>query len=350
MRTLITITLTLGVVGVAAAYDLGNQAPVKPVVTYPENIPNPERQGGDTIETASLIPSIPFHDSGTTLGYTDDYDEVCPYSGSTSPDVVYEYDATTTAAVDIDLCGSTYDTKLYVYDQNLNLVACNDDFHVGPPCFVYSSKLENVTFAGDQTYYIVVDGYDNASGTYVVDVSEHVSCIVPCPQFGNPESEPPLVNGYVDSWNGGCDSEGYPFQYLWGGTNHPILCGVSGWYRSDGTDRRDTDWFTLYVGDGGRVGVTADAEYASWIFELNGTCAGGVTVVQSAIAGPCLEATMTIVGAPNAAKWLWIGPTVFTAPSGDYPQSYDYVCWFDGIFWPVATEPTTWSTVKALYE
>ena len=30
--------------------------------------------------------------SGTTLGYTDDYDEVCPYEMSTSPDVVYTFD------------------------------------------------------------------------------------------------------------------------------------------------------------------------------------------------------------------------------------------------------------------
>ena len=27
--------------------------------------------------------------TGTTVGFTNDYDEVCPYSGSTAPDVVY---------------------------------------------------------------------------------------------------------------------------------------------------------------------------------------------------------------------------------------------------------------------
>ncbi len=56
MRTLITITLAVGIVGVASAYDLGNQAPIKPMVTYPENIPNPILQGGDTIATATIYP------------------------------------------------------------------------------------------------------------------------------------------------------------------------------------------------------------------------------------------------------------------------------------------------------
>ena len=76
MKAMITIMLMVGVVGIAAAYDLGNQAPVKPVVTYPENIPTPERQGGDTIALAQVILSLPYTDNGTTVGYTDDYDAV----------------------------------------------------------------------------------------------------------------------------------------------------------------------------------------------------------------------------------------------------------------------------------
>ena len=75
MRKLLVLALVLGLVGVAAAYDLGNQAPVKSPVSYPENIPNPVRQGGDTVANATVIPALPYNDSGTTVGYTDDYDE-----------------------------------------------------------------------------------------------------------------------------------------------------------------------------------------------------------------------------------------------------------------------------------
>ena len=104
------------------------------------------------------------------LGRVDDYDEVCPYAGAVAPDVVYKYVATSTVSVDIDLCFSSYDTKLYVYDAGLNLVACNDDFYFGAPCVTYSSKLENVAFNAGGTYYIIVDGYGNASGAYVLDI------------------------------------------------------------------------------------------------------------------------------------------------------------------------------------
>ncbi len=55
---------------------------------------------------------------------------------------------------------------------------------------------------------------------------------------------------------------------------------------------------------------------------------------------------MTIVGSPNAPVWFWAGPTVFAPPPGG-PSMYDYVVWFD--YGLVVTEPTTWSTMKALY-
>ena len=43
-------------------------------------------------------------------------------------------------------------------------------------------------------------------------------CVIECPAGAELEGEPPLMDGYVDSWNGGCNSPefDYPFQYLWG--------------------------------------------------------------------------------------------------------------------------------------
>ena len=49
------------------------------------------RQGGDTDVDATVIDALPYLMMGTTVGYTDDYDEECPYTGSTSPDVVYSF-------------------------------------------------------------------------------------------------------------------------------------------------------------------------------------------------------------------------------------------------------------------
>ena len=94
---------------------------------YFEELPLLERQGGDTIEEAVPVP-LDTTVTGTTVGYNDDYDEICPYSGSTSPDVVYLLTLEEDTGVSLDLCDSGYDTKIYVYDSEMNLVDCNDDY------------------------------------------------------------------------------------------------------------------------------------------------------------------------------------------------------------------------------
>ncbi len=61
-------------------------------------------------------------------------------------------------------------------------------------------------------------------------------------------------------------------------------------------------------------------------------------------------AFLTVTGyAAGAPVWFWVGPTVFSAPGGG-AEEFDYVVWFTGLEPAVATESTTWSTVKALYD
>jgi hypothetical protein len=343
MRKLLVLALVLGMVGIAAAADTGNQASIKATPVVPDNPINPDRQGGDTIFDATVIGSLPFSDTGTTAGYFNDYDEVCPFSGSTSADVVYVYSAGSTEAVDIDLCGSLYDTKLYVYDSGLALVACNDDFYSGAPCGTYVSKLENVLFNAGETYYIVIDGYGGDFGDYILAISGFEPCVINC--VGTPEGEPDPYDGYVDNYNGGCNTPGFPFQNLAGdNAGNLTLCGVGGWYNAGGY--RDTDWYILTMGAGGVIDITMDAEYPTYFFELYPQDCNAVGVVQQPIGGPCVEAYMTISGyAPGSAVWFWAGATAWEATG-----SYDYVCWFSGLDAGVATESTSWSNVKALFE
>ena len=55
--------------------------------SVPQGVPNPEgRVGGETIESATAIPGVPYSDSDDTCAFVHDYDEVCPYTGSLSPD------------------------------------------------------------------------------------------------------------------------------------------------------------------------------------------------------------------------------------------------------------------------
>ncbi len=135
---------------------------------------------GDKIENPLIVPEIPFSTVGTTVGFTDDYDEECGFGTSTSADVVYRLDSPG-AEYDFTLCGNTaYDSKFYILDRYGDVVetdatsygiACNDDFcstPSHPSSFV--SYLPNI-FLDYGTYYLVVDGWNGDEGTYTLDVT-----------------------------------------------------------------------------------------------------------------------------------------------------------------------------------
>jgi hypothetical protein len=147
-----------------------------PGQTVPHGEDNFSRVQGDSISNPFVIDALPFYTTGSTVGFTDDYDEVCPYSGSTSPDVVYELTiGDLEYPLVISLCESYYDTKVYVYkdDADTTLFACNDDFCTASHGQAWTSYLElspDSLVAG--TYFIVIDGYGGAEGDYVLDVYE----------------------------------------------------------------------------------------------------------------------------------------------------------------------------------
>lgn len=126
---------------------------------------------GDACDDPFVIPGLPFYEIGSTCSFNDDYFEACPYSeGRGAPDVVYSYTPTADVVVNIDLCLSTYDTKVYVYENACdNLLTCNDDSDVCGDNSLHS-YLGLVSLTGGNTYYIVVDGY-GACGTYELSIS-----------------------------------------------------------------------------------------------------------------------------------------------------------------------------------
>ncbi|KAF0195837.1 MAG: fibronectin type III [Bacteroidetes bacterium] len=142
-------------------------------------------QGGETIALATLIPSLPYNNTGSTTAYADNYNEVCPYTNTGGRDVVYKYTPATNGLIDITLCGNitNYDTKLYVYDTPTpvtgSAIACNDDY-CSNSLTSYISQVTGVPVTGGVTYYIVVDGYSSADyGTYEITVTNGVVYPVP---------------------------------------------------------------------------------------------------------------------------------------------------------------------------
>ncbi len=145
----------------------------------PADYPLPNRQGGDTVDDATSVDGLPYYNTGTTIGYTDDYDEECPYTGSTSPDVVYSFTPDADVIIDVSLCGegTFYDTKVYVYENEAGALAgtlagepaCNDD-ECANSTTNWLSYLPGVICTAGNTYYIVIDGYGGDAGDYELEI------------------------------------------------------------------------------------------------------------------------------------------------------------------------------------
>jgi hypothetical protein len=286
------------------------------------------RQGGEDIGTAVVIPALPFNDSGTTAGYADDYDEACPYTGSTSPDVVYSYLAPDDMCISVDLCGSFYDTKVYIYENDSSTpIACNDDnFDCVNPPVLYTSWIPEAALTGGNTYYIVVDGYGGDSGDYVMDVTEVDCCEVECPPEGIDEGEGPCYDGYVDDYNGGCNSDPEAYVYVTPSTETITYCGQGGNF--DANNMRDTDWYWMDLTEATTdVTICVEAEFGVILgfIDMSPGCDEIFSPYSYVLAGPCEPACLT--------EPLPAGPwCVFVATSDwqNWPCDSDYVLTIDG--------------------
>ena len=263
--------------------------------------------GGDTCATATVIPSIPYSDAGSTVGMTNDYDEVCPYTGSTAPVVVYEYTPAANETIDISLCAmSDYDTKLYVYENTCpgTLIACNDDA-CSSPLSDYVSALYNVPLTAGNTYYIVIDGYGTAAGNYTLDITP--PCDVTCPAGSTDEGEPDCGLP-VDTVNGGCNSTPNVFGAL---ACDETICGTAAF---DGSTR-DTDWYEVTVASATVFNFTVEAEF-DVLFGKIGQIVDGLpgcdnttgSVDPYGLQGPCSPLTITTPPLPAGTYYFFVAP------------------------------------------
>jgi hypothetical protein len=268
------------------------------------------RVGGDTFADAVVMPSWFYTDTGNTCGYADDYEVMCPY-GSNSPDVVYRYDCTADMIIAVDLCASSYDTKVFVFDgpSTQNLVACNDDAGCGYSG--WQSRIDDLQIEAGHSYYFVVDGYGGYCGDYVLSIADVLPCEVPCPAGALIEGEPPCGDGYVDYYNGGCQYDGWtPIAADADGA--ATVCGRSCTYSYSGLSYRDTDWYTATAG--GPVTLTCTAEFPVLLLLIYGTdCSNLGYLYQTA--GTCETASIAWDAQPGQQIWPWVGPSAFSGVS-----------------------------------
>ncbi|HOX26869.1 MAG TPA: T9SS type A sorting domain-containing protein [Candidatus Krumholzibacteria bacterium] len=225
---------------------------------------DPTCQGGDGLLDATVIASLPFFAEGTTTGYADDFDAWCKSGDELAPDVVYVYTPEQDGEITIDLCGSNFNTVVYVLDAEGSYHRCNDDRLDQGTCSSWTSRLDRVPVAAGLEHFIVVDGaYASSHGFYDLTVVDYEPYEFQPPWYAETEDEPPLVDGYVDTYNGGCDAEDPEFQH------HPFdpafaynasLHGRSGWYGDGaGGTLRDSDWYWVSIYAQGELNLTIEA-------------------------------------------------------------------------------------------
>jgi len=149
-------------------------------------------------EDLSELP-LPISVSGSTVGATNDYGPfplrpACWMGdwyelSSDGPDVTYKWTVPADGAYTISLCESSYDTSLELYDFTCpseprypdNYICGNDD------ACALQSELPCIALAEGQEILIVVDGYANNAGNYLLAIS----------QCGEPPSNDDC-SGYAD--------------------------------------------------------------------------------------------------------------------------------------------------------
>lgn len=128
---------------------------------------------------APLITTLPYTDSGDTRCATYDFYHC---GEGTAPEVIYRLLLPCTRVVTANLCGSQYDTRLDVRTgegcAGSTLVGCNDDDY----CEGVPSLNSGVGWGAEANteYYLIIHGYQNASGPYTLTVFAD-SCIDTAP-------------------------------------------------------------------------------------------------------------------------------------------------------------------------
>ena len=143
--------------------------PTGPVCTPPADAPANDACTGALVAVENQI-----YTGDTSLSTTDGGTTCAP----STQDVWYRYTATATGYVNINTCGSGFDTVISIHSgcpgTGSNQLACNDDSYTngGNNACGGTSLQSGLTFGttGGATYYIRIAGYNGASGAYVLAI------------------------------------------------------------------------------------------------------------------------------------------------------------------------------------
>ena len=182
-------------------------------------------------------------------------------------DHLYQFTTTEVTDITLDLCGSSYDTYVYLFDLSNGdcdggAVASNDD-----NCGVQSSVTYACAPAG--TYVVLVTGSGGAEGNYDLDITIN-NCGCPTP----PANDDPCTAIELDASSGTC-------SYTTGDLTNSTGSGVAnpGCANYGGQDV----WYYAIVPAGGEIEVSTN------------TVGGGITDGGLAIYSGSCDGTLTLL-------------------------------------------------------
>jgi hypothetical protein len=122
---------------------------------------------GDHCSNPFIIPeAFPYQDADTSHNTCNFHNY--SWIGDGAPDVIYEMTLASSHMLNINLCQSTWDTKLGVFQTDCygdTAYLYNDD-----GCYTRAVQSEVEGYFPPGTYYVVVDGYSSYCGAYILDI------------------------------------------------------------------------------------------------------------------------------------------------------------------------------------
>jgi hypothetical protein len=151
--------------------------------------------------------------SGTIAGATDDLTISC--AGGGGADAVYLWTAPAAGTYTFDLSGSQYDTGMALFDPDCSgaEMVCNDD------ALGLTSQITS-DFAAGESVLVAVDGYNGATGSFVLGINAGSAPSYACADGGDLGSATGSVAsgstaGAVDDWAASCAADGPDIVYTW---------------------------------------------------------------------------------------------------------------------------------------
>ena len=237
----------------------------------------------------TVIPAPGGTFSGTTSG-TSALAGSCGRSGE-SPERVFRWTPTVSGTATIQTCGAatTFDTVLYLRSGVCSggpevAAGCNDDTCPNATGLFRASRITPTVTAG-QTYFIVVDGYAGAQGTFSLTVT---------PPVASTTTTTPTNSSTTTTTPTGACASATPIPAA-GGTFSGTTSGTSTLEGSCGSSGASPErvfrWIPTVSGTATIQTCGAGTTFDTVLYLRSGSCAGGPEVAAGCNDDACANAT-----------------------------------------------------------